>query len=411
MDTHLDRALSPATLGRLELPNRIIKAATFEGKTPNGQITPEFAEFHQAVCEGGVGMTTLAYCATEPDGRMHQDMIVMNDSIRQPLSAMIEQLHATGAKVSGQMGHCGHFSKNKNLQRSKRPLGPSGGINNLGMLSGMPFTSAMQEKDIKALVDSYYNAARFMKEVGFDALEIHFGHGYALSQFISPLTNKRNDQYGGSLSNRMRVPLSVLEAVKKAVGDDLPVIGKISMFDAVRGGTRMEDALQVAEMLDHAGIDGIITSAGTSSGNPMPMVRGDSIAPGIIETAPNLFAKFALKLVAPKMFRDIPYKELFLLDRHKQIRERVKNAKMIYIGGCHKPESLAQAMAEGIDFVQVARALIKDPAFVNNLKLKGTDYRNGCTHCNYCLTSIERPGGVHCELNLPKHQTENSAQS
>lgn len=133
----------------------------------------------------------------------------------------------------------------------------------------------------------------------------------------------------------------------------------------------------------------------------MPMVRGKSLAPGIIDTAPNKAAKMLMKYLAPKMFKDLPYQELYLLDGHKRFRDRVKSAKMVYIGGCHTVESIEEVMSIGVDFIQVARAAIKDPQFVNNIRAQGPNYKNGCTHCNYCLTSIDRPGGVHCVLNDP----------
>lgn len=344
-------------------------------------------------------MTTIAYCATEPDGRMHQDMILMTESTREPIKAMLDELHLTGAMVSGQMAHCGHFSKNKDLQRLKRPLGPSRHFNNLGAMVGMPYAGAMNDSDIHYFVQSYHDAAAFMKDVGFNAVEIHFGHGYALNQFISPLTNRRSDQYGGSIEKRMRVPLLALNAVRNAVGHDFPILGKMGMFDAVKGGVKEADALIVAEMLDKEGIDALITSGGTSTYNCMPMFRGESIAPGLIETAPNRFAKLMMKVIAPKMFKDLPYEELYFLDGHKRIRDKVKNAQMVYVGGCHTMESLAKVMAEGVDFVQLGRALLKDSAYVNNAMAQGMNYQNGCTHCNFCVTSIERPGGIYCHLN------------
>ena len=396
MDKALQRAFEPAQLGKLTLRNRIIKAATFEGKTPKGIPGKALKDFHLSVCEGGVGMTTIAYCATEPDGRIHEDMILMNESVRPEMESLIADLHATGAKVSGQLGHCGNFSRNKNLQRLKRPQGPSPKINNLGLLVGMPFTAAMAESDIATLVQSYHDAAAFMQEVGFDAIEMHFGHGYALSQFLSPLTNKRRDQYGGSIENRMRVPLKAYHAVRTAVGDKLPILAKISMHDGVRGGLSIEDSLASAKMLDQAGVDAIIPSAGTSSYNPMPMFLGKSLAPGIIDTAPNAVAKWLLKFMAPKMFRDKAYKELYLLEQHKHFRDHIKNAKMVYVGGCHTANSLQQVMQDGIDFVQVGRALIKDPDYVKNAQQQGINYNSGCDHCNYCVTSIDRVGGVHC---------------
>src|SRR5690606_4889234 len=116
--------------------------------------------------------------------------------------------------------------------------------------NGMWFSDAMSHNDIANLVQAYYDAARFMKSVGFDALEIHFGHGYGLCQFISPKTNRRSDEYGGTLHNRMRLPLQVLAAVRAAVGERFPVIGKISLTEGVRGGLDYADALAIAVLLD-----------------------------------------------------------------------------------------------------------------------------------------------------------------
>ncbi|WP_062269018.1 NADH:flavin oxidoreductase [Endozoicomonas arenosclerae] len=400
MSQYLDRAFSSASLGPLKLRNRIIKAATFEGRTPGGIPGKDLYQFHKQFCDGGVGMTTLAYCATEADGRVSHDMMYMGDHIRPELTRMIDGLHQTGARVSGQMAHCGYFSKNQALQRVRNPKGPSIQLNTLGMTVGRPLAGAMSEKDIHYMVKTYRDAALFMKEVGFDAIEIHFGHGYGLSQFISPKTNRRSDQYGGSLANRMRLPLRCLEAVKNAVGDDVAVIGKMGLTDAVKGGLQLEEAVEVAAMLDQGGIDGLITSGGTSSFNVMHMFRGTSIADGMAEMQKNRLLKSVFKMVGPRIFKEYPYQELYFLEGCKRVRDRVRNAQMIYIGGCHTMESLEVVMREGIDFVQLGRALIKDPAYVNNASRQGHKYVNGCTHCNQCVTMIEAPGGPHCPLNV-----------
>lgn len=401
MPQGLARALSPAQLGSLPLRNRIIKAATFEGKTPAGQLTDDLYQFHREICEGGVGMTTIGYCTTEADGRIHENMLYLGEYARQPLQEIVRKLKQTGAKVSGQITHCGHFSKNAALQRLCRPKGPSPQINPLGLTVGRPWSDGMSERDIDYLVDTYYNAGLYMKEVGFDAAEIHFSHGYGLSQFISPKTNKRNDQYGGSLHNRMRLPLRVLEAVRKAVGDDFPILGKIGLTDAVKGGLNEEEAIEVASLLDHAGIDALITSGGTSSYNVMHMFRGDSIAAGMAEIQPNKFMKQMFKWFGHLLFKDYPYEELYFLEGCQRVRDKVKNAQMLYIGGCHTSESLDKVMSLGIDFVQLGRPLIKDPALVNNLQHLGMAYQNGCINCNRCVTSIDVPGGVYCPLRKP----------
>ena len=397
---YLERAFSPANLGKLSLKNRIIKAATYEGKTPDGVPGELLLDFHRAIVEGGTAMTTIGYCTTEADGRINDQMMWIHEGIRERLSHMNGELKKTApdVKISGQMTHCGNFTKNRKLQRLKRPLGPSRQLNMLGVPSGLPFAGAMTVPHIDYLVQTYHDAAKLMKETGFDAVEIHFSHGYGLSQFISPKTNRRTDQYGGSLENRMRLPLRALEAVRRAVGDDFPILGKIGLTDGVRGGLQIDEAIEVAAMLDRAGIDALICSGGTSSFNPMVYFRGETLDKGLVEIETNPIAKLGLKLIGPKMFRYYPYEELYFLEGARRVRDRV-NCQMIYIGGCTDLESVERVMQEGFDFIQLGRPLIKDPAFVNNARAN-PDYKNGCIHCNRCATLIEAPGGVYCPLNV-----------
>lgn len=399
-DTHsselLHKALSPARLNGLNLRNRLIKAATFEGKSPGGQPGEELRRFHERLGRGGIGMTTLGYCAAEADGRIHSDMIYMDEYLRPWLTDFISSVQQTGARVAGQLSHCGNFSKNKAL-RGKRPLGPSFGLNMMGLASGLPFAGSLTIPQIRQRVQVFADAARFMTSVGFDAIEIHFGHGYGLSQFISPITNKRKDAYGGSLSNRMRFPLEVLAAVRAAVGDDFPLLGKISMSDGVRNGISYDDAVEIAALLDQGGIDAIVCSGGTSSMNPMLLFRGDSIAKGLIEQEQNPLMKVGLRLFASSMFRNYPYQDLYFLEQAKRIRARV-SCNVCYIGGVCSNDNIRTVMAEGFDFMQLGRGLLFDPDFANHAGAE-PDYRNACTHCNQCATLIEAPGGIRCPLS------------
>lgn len=390
---------SPGRLGSRTLKNRIIKAATFEGMTRDGVPGERLRGFHRRLAEGGVAMTTLAYCATEADGRLADDMMYLHEGVEAPLRTLVAEVQAAGALVSAQMVHCGNFSRNRRLQRVKRPLGPSRQLNLLGAASGMPFAGAMTRSDIDHVVGTFADAARLLQRVGFDAVELHFGHGYALSQFISPRTNRRTDEYGGSFENRMRLPLRVLEAVRGVVGEGFPILGKISMTDGVKGGVTWEEGIRVASTLDAAGIDGLVTSAGTSSFNPMLMFHGESIVHGMIEQQKNPLAKLGLRLIAPKMFRDYPYEELYFLEAAKRVRERVGCA-VVYIGGCSTRESLERAMGEGFDFVQLGRPLIKDPDFPRNAENE-PGYDSGCTHCNRCVALIDDPEGIRCPLDDP----------
>jgi len=393
MTEALERCFSPSHIGDLSLRNRLIKAATFEGKSPGGVPSEALIRFHERIGSGGIGMTTVAYCAAEADGRLHENMLFMHEGIRHELARLIERVHATGAKVSGQLGHAGGFTKNRALE-GKRPLGPSQGINRLGLGYGMPWVGAMSQAQIRDRTAAFSRAATFMKAVGFDAIEIHFGHGYGISQFISPKTNKRTDEYGGPLVNRMRFALDVLSAVRDAVGDGYPLLGKISMTDGARGGVSYEDAPEIAAMLEAGGIDVIVCSGGTSSFNPMLLFRGDSLAPGLIEQEQSLLMKIGLRLAARSFFKRYPYEETYFFEPALRVRDRVR-CGVCYIGGVCTNESIRRVMSAGFDFIQLGRALIYDPDFPKHAEAR-PDYQNGCSHCNRCATLIEAPGGVYC---------------
>ena len=389
----LEKCFEPAMLNGLELKNRFIKAGTFEGKTPNGFPGKAFVDFHLELARGGVAMTTLGYCASEADGRMNKNMMFMDEPIRDPLSLMIDKLHQAGTKVSGQLAHCGAFSKNEDINR-KRPRGPQFGINLLGVANGMFFCDAMTQQHINELVQSFHDAALFMKSVGFDCIELHFGHGYGLCQFMSPKTNKRKDRYGGTLDNRMRLPLEVLAAVRKAVGDDFPVIGKISLTEGVYGGLDYSDAVNISRLLDQGGIDGIVTSGGTSTMNPMLMFRGDNIFIPMLKAERNPVMKAILLMIGPVFFKNYPYNELYFLEQAKRIRN-VVDCNMIYVGGASTNESFETLMKEGFDFIQLGRSLLSDPDLPNQARADA-HYKSRCTHCNKCVATIEHPLGIFC---------------
>src|SRR5690554_259480 len=261
----LDKLFSSAKLNGAKLNNRVIKAATFESMLDdNSNITEKCIAFHENIAKGGVGMTTLAYCSPEPDGRMVNSYMYIREEIKPQLQELAARVHKHGALLSGQIAHCGGFSRNTKLER-KRPVAPSTQFSPIGLAYGIYFTQKMDRALMDEVSEAYARTAKIMKESGFDAIEIHFGHGYLLSQYISPITNKRKDEYGGSIENRMRYPIEVLNAVRKAVGPDFPILGKITMYDDMKGGISLEDGIRSAELLDKAGIDGIILSAGSSS--------------------------------------------------------------------------------------------------------------------------------------------------
>lgn len=399
MTDPLNHCFSEVNLNGLPLRNRLIKAATTEGLTPSGQPTMALASFHRRFGEGGFAMTTLGFSAAEADGRIDENMMYMEEPLRAPLTDVVRAIKSSGVAVSGQLGHGGGFTRNAEF-RGRRPYGPSRAVNYIGLLAGrLPFSGAMNQAQIRERVEAFGRAAAFMKSVGFDAIEVHFGHGYGLSQFISPITNRRSDEYGGSLVNRMRLPLEVLASVRDAVGPRFPVLGKISMSDGVAGGVHFEESVEIAAMLEKGGIDCIVCSAGTSSMNVAMMFRGESPLSAVVKYERNRVARTALRLVGKRVFdrfRDYPYHDLYLLDPARRIRDRVQ-CGVCYLGGACSAEDIRTVMSAGFDFIQMGRAAIYDPALPHHVQDE-PEYKNGCTHCNQCVGLIQADGGTRCVL-------------
>lgn len=391
--THL---LSPAQLGGLTLKNRVIKTATFEGMTPRGVPTPELIEFHCRVAAGGTALTTVGQCNVSPDARNLETQMHFRRELIPDLRRLTDAVHNNGGHIAAQLTHCGYFKMNAPVEY-RRPLAPSFRFNKLGAPYGRPFADAMTKAQVHELIDHYVRAAVIAREAGFDVLEIMMAHGYLLSQFISPNINRRRDEFGGSLENRMRVPVAIVERLREEMGPELPLIAKINLDDACRGGIHIDDAVQVAQILEQSGIDAILTSAGRSPGDTSFLFRGDSPMPTMIRLQTNPLMKLALKCFGHLQYRPMPYRELYLLEMARKIRTAVR-CNVIYLGGVSTAESMQTVMREGFDFVALGRALIKDPQMVNQLA-REPGYVNGCTHCNQCVALIYHPRGVHCALN------------
>jgi 2,4-dienoyl-CoA reductase-like NADH-dependent reductase (Old Yellow Enzyme family) len=397
MSLELKKLLSPAKLGALELRNRVIKTATFEGMTPEAKPTQRLIDFHVAMVDGGVGLTTVGQCNVSADARNLDNEMYLHDGIREGLRQLTGAVHSHGGKVSAQFTHCGYFKLNRPVE-SDRVWAPSFKFNKGGAPYGRPFAYAMTYAQIDKTVNDYVRSAILAKDCQFDAIEIMMCHGYLINQFMSANINRRTDEYGGNLENRMRLALRIVREIRAVVGRDFPLLAKINLDDACRGGLIIGDGVQIAKMLEAEGIDAIVTSAGRSPGNTAFMFRGESPIPFMIERLSNPFMKLSLKLFGKYQFPDMPYEEMYLLDMARQIRRAVK-CNVVYLGGVSTVKSLETLMREGFDFVAMGRAMIKDPAMVNHVRDNPTGYINGCTHCNQCVALVYDPRGVRCTLN------------
>ena len=204
--------LAPAKLGPITLRNRTIKSATFEARTPGALVSDDLIEYHRLPAAGGVGMTTVAYCAVSQGGRTEGNGIWMRPEAVPGFRRLTDAIHAEGAAVSAQIGHAGPVA---NARSNKaKALAPVRFFNPIGMR----FAKKASRDDIDDVIAAHANAARLAVEAGFDAVEVHLGHNYLASSFLSPLINRRNDEFGGSLENRAKVARGMVLAVKRAVG-------------------------------------------------------------------------------------------------------------------------------------------------------------------------------------------------
>ncbi|HYB99462.1 MAG TPA: NADH:flavin oxidoreductase [Candidatus Limnocylindrales bacterium] len=390
----LARALSPARLGPRTLRNRIIKTATYEGMTPGGLPSPALIEHHRELARGGVGMTTVAYCAVSPHGRTFPEQMYMREEAVPLLARLVEAVHEHGAAASLQLGHCGFFSRNTELPR-RTSLGPSPMLNQYGLLSGVPFSRAMTRADIDSTAREFADAAERAVRAGFDAVELHFGHGYLLSQFLSPATNHRRDEYGGSLAGRLRFPLLVLERVRERVGDRCAVIAKTNLRDGFRGGLEIDEAVEICAALAQGGIDAIELTGGFTSRTPFYLFRGKAPLAEMIQAEKSRMQRLALRLFGRKVVREYPFEEMYFLDMARRVRAAV-NVPLVLLGGIVSAANLEKAMADGFDFVAMGRALIADPDLIARIEA-GTAERSRCVACNKCVAESDR-GGVRCVL-------------
>ena len=390
--------LEPLTLADLRLRNRVIKTATFEGMSPSGVPNAKLVEHHAALARGGVAMTTLAYCAVAPHGRTFADQLVMSEDLVAQLRPLTDAVHREGAAASIQLAHCGGFSKDLD-QRGHvppGPLGPSRAINLYGVLEGLVFTKPMGPAELDAVVEQFATAARRALAAGFDAIEVHLGHGYLLSQFLSPALNHRKDEYGGSLANRLRLPLRVLRAVREAVGPGVPILAKTNLRDDVRGGLELDEAVEIAKALEAEGVDALVLSGGVVSKSAFYLLRGGRPLKQMIAAEHNPMQRVALRVFGPAVIKAVPFEEMFFLPLATQIRAAV-DMPLCLLGGLVSRENLDTAMAEGFELVAMGRALIENPNFVRDVEA-GKLERSACDHCNVCVAEMERDG-VRCVLH------------
>ena len=288
---------TPASIGPITLRNRTIRSAAFEGMCDHNAPTEMLYDYHRSVAAGGIGMTTLAYASVTRNGLSFKHQLWMRPEIVKPLRRITDAIHDEGANASIQLGHCGNMSHRSTA--GQIPISASTGFN----LYSPTFVRGMRKDEIEEVAKAFGTAVNTARDAGFDAVEIHAGHGYLISQFLSPYTNRRRDEYGGSLDNRMRFMRICMKNVMKAAGNDMAVIVKTNMRDGFKGGIEIDEGILIAQELERLGAHALVLSGGFVSKAPMYVMRGEMPITSMTYYMKTWWLKYGVKLAGRFMIR------------------------------------------------------------------------------------------------------------
>ena len=393
------KLFTPVTLGPLTLRNRTIRSAAFESMCPGNRPSQMLLDYHRSVAAGGVGMTTVAYAAVTQSGLSFERQLWMRPEIVPDLKKLTDAVHAEGAKASIQLGHCGNMTHRRTC--GQMPIGASSGFN----LYSPTFHRKMNQKDIDEVVKAYGDAVRLAMKAGFDAVEIHAGHGYLISQFLSPYTNHRHDRYGGSLDNRMNFMRECIREVVKAADGKIAVTAKLNTRDGFRGGQEVDELIEVAKELRRLGVDAITLSGGFVSRAPQYVMRGEFPTKAIAHYLPasQWWLKICLYIGSWAVCPTVTFKHLFFMEDALKFKAAMPDYPFIYVGGVTTGEDARKVLENGFPLFQMGRAVLEDTDFVNKLKAD-ENHCSGCEHSNFCIGRMYSKSmqcHKHCEDITP----------
>lgn len=342
-------------------------------------------------------MTTVAYAAVTRSGLSFDRQLWMRPEIVPGLRELTDAVHREGAAASIQLGHCGNMSHKAIC--GETPVGASTGFN----LYSPTFVRGLRKDELAPMARAYGDSVRLAREAGFDAVEIHAGHGYLISQFLSPYTNHRKDEFGGSLENRMRFMDMVMDEVMKAAGNETAVLVKMNMRDGFRGGMDIDESLQVAKRLVEDGAQALVLSGGFVSKAPMYVMRGAMPVKTMTHYMTCWWLKWGVHMAGKMMIPTVPFKEAYFLEDALRFRKEITQIPLVYVGGLVAREKIDEVLNDGFEFVQMGRALLNEPGFVNRMKAEGMA-RCNCKHSNYCIArmyTLDMACHQHLKETLP----------
>ncbi|UCF60719.1 MAG: NADH:flavin oxidoreductase [Anaerolineaceae bacterium] len=341
---------SPYKIGSLELPNRLVRSATAERMADtDGRPLPPLKDLYAELARGGVGLIITGHMYVHPSGKVHEEMTgIYNDDLLPDLAQLANTVHHENGRIVVQINHGGMHSSDETVDETFAPSPV-----------GEPYVSRpareVTPQEIENIIQAYADAARRVQETGFDGVQIHAAHGYLIGQFLSPLINRRNDEWGGEITKRMRFLKEISRAIREQVGYDYPVLIKLGMMDGIEGGLLPDESLQVVAALEDMGIDGLEISGGLNGDRVKNIKKG-------IRSEDD---------------------EAYFLPLAQEAR-KVTQLPILLVGGMRSRSVMDRILADGhADFVSMCRPLISEPDLPNRLRLSLQD-KSRCMSSNNC---------------------------
>jgi len=353
----LHNVFEPIKINQIELANRFVRSATWEGMAgDDGSVSDKLVDTMAVLAKGGVGLIIPGHIYVKPEGKATPWQTgIDKDELVPGLKKLTDAVHSNGSKVVAQISHAGNFTSEAITGQTPVVVSDFDGV-------AKEPRKELSETDIQDVIDAFTQAARRAKEAGFDGVQLHSAHGYLLSQFLSPQFNRRKDNYGGAIENKARIHLEIYQAIRKVVGSDFPIIMKINGTDGTKSGLALEESVQVGKLMADSGLDAIEVSGG-----PMP-------------TVPEI---------------DSEDKEAFFRPQAKAFKDAL-DIPIILIGGVRSLNVAERLLDEGtVDMISMARPFIREPNLVNRWK-GGDEEKAACISCNGCMMAGMEGNGIYC---------------
>lgn len=390
----MSRLFEKTMIKGMELKNRLVRSATLEAMADeDGFPTEDLFKLYERLAKGGIGLIITGYTFVSRDGKTDAVLGMDKEEYIPKFQKLVKHVHKNGAKIAMQINHTGRQTTKAMI--GTQPVAPSAVKDKAFLVK----PRAMTEDDINRIIEAFSQASRRVKESGFDAVQLHGAHGYLINEFLCPHTNRRKDKWGGSIENRMRFVAEIYNQCRNQVGNDYPILIKISAYDNMKKGLKLEESLVMSQMMAEMGFDGIEVSCGIGEDGGSTL-RGEIPIDVILdewEIYKNKGAvfRFIMRRYGSKLLKPLPFYQGYNRESARAIKNKV-NVPIFLVGGMIDPVVMEETVESGdADYISMSRALITDPKFPQKISEGGRE-PSRCIHCNLCLYYLAFSRPLRC---------------